>query len=101
MYDLKESGMRIKELRKKAGITQEQLAEELGVTNKTICYIENGVRGTTIDNMALIAEYFGVSIDYLVHGKETVDPIGVVLLELDAEKRALALRLFKGIVENL
>ena len=44
-YDLVESGKRIKALRKKHGLTQEQLAEQLGVAANTIARIETGNRG--------------------------------------------------------
>ena len=36
MYDIKESGARIKKLRLKKGVTQEQIANDLGVTVETI-----------------------------------------------------------------
>ena len=39
-YDLVESGKRIKALRKEHGLTQEQLAEQLGVAANTIARIE-------------------------------------------------------------
>lgn len=45
-YDLVESGKRIKALRKEHGLTQEQLAEQLGVAANTIARIETGNRGT-------------------------------------------------------
>lgn len=99
MYDLKESGKRIKELRKKRGLTQEQLGEAVGLSYKTVNYIENGVRGTTIDNMDIMAGYFGVSIDYLARGKELDNGLSILLEELSEEKRKLAMRVFRGIIE--
>ena len=47
-YDLVESGKRIKALRKEHGLTQEQLAEQLGVAANTIARIETGNRGISI-----------------------------------------------------
>ena len=41
-YDLVESGKRIRELRKQFGLTQEELAERLGVALNTISRIEIG-----------------------------------------------------------
>ena len=55
MYDIKESGARIKELRLKKGVTQEQLANDLGVTVETISRIERGVRGASIDLISLLS----------------------------------------------
>ena len=43
-YDLVESGKRIRELRKQFGLTQEELAERLGVALNTISRIEIGQR---------------------------------------------------------
>ena len=48
-YDMVESGKRIKALRKEHGLTQEQLAEQLGVAANTIARIETGNRGISID----------------------------------------------------
>ena len=56
---------RLKELRQEKDIPQELLAKELGVGNGTISLWENGKREPKLSNLILIAEYFGVSIDYL------------------------------------
>ena len=56
---------RLKELRQEKDISQETLAKELGVGNGTISLWENGKREPKLSNLILIAEYFGVSIDYL------------------------------------
>ena len=53
-------------LRKKAGLNQKQLGEVLGLSNKAICTMEGGQRGTTIEKLVLLAEYFHVSTDYLL-----------------------------------
>ena len=64
-------GEKIKELRKKRGFSQSELAEKIGVTQKTICNYENGTRfpkGQKIING--FADIFDVSIDYLLDDKE-------------------------------
>ena len=43
-HDLKECGKRIQQLRKERGLTQEQLAEKLNVSQNTIAKIEAGLR---------------------------------------------------------
>ena len=48
-YDVKESGMRIKELRIKAGMTQEELSEKLDITKNAYQKIERGANGAKID----------------------------------------------------
>ena len=58
--------VRIRELRKKSGVSQMQLANALGLTQNSIGMMERGHRGTTIDKLVLLAEYFHVSTDYLL-----------------------------------
>lgn len=56
---------RLKELRGEHNIPQEKLAADLGVGNGTISLWENGKREPKLSNLILLAQYFGVSIDYL------------------------------------
>jgi transcriptional regulator with XRE-family HTH domain len=56
---------RFKDLREEKGISQEKLADELGVSHGIISFWETGKREPKLSNLILIAEYFGVSIDYL------------------------------------
>lgn len=58
--------MRLKELRKKHGLTQKQLASALHVAQNTVCNWENGVRQIDTEYIKQIAEYFHVSTDYLL-----------------------------------
>ena len=60
-----ELGKKIKQLRYKAGFTQEQLAERLGVAAQSISKWENNVAHPDIFTLPLIAETFGVTIDDL------------------------------------
>lgn len=96
-YDVKESGQRIKKLRKERKLTQEQLAERLGISVKTVTAIETGARGTSIDGLVTIAEFFGVSLDYLVLGKKSE----VIGIEIPEEKKEFALKMLKVILENI
>ncbi len=58
-------GERIKQLRKKSGITQSALAEKLHVSGSTISQYENDEIKITIDNFIKIANIFNVPLDYL------------------------------------
>lgn len=58
--------MRIKELRKKKGISQQRLATDLNTTQNTISRYETGEREPGIDELIKIADYFHVSVDYLI-----------------------------------
>ena len=58
--------MRLKELRKKRGISQVKLALDLHTTQNSISRYETGERQADYDMLIAIADYFGVSIDYLL-----------------------------------
>lgn len=58
--------MRLKELRKARGISQLCLATELNTNQNTISRYENGEREPGIKELISIANYFNVSIDYLL-----------------------------------
>ena len=53
-------GNRIRELRKKKGVSQEDLAKLLGVTKSTISKYELGHRAMSIDQLKTVLDFFGV-----------------------------------------
>ena len=58
-------GKKIKELRKQRGITQEQLAESMGVSFQAVSKWENNIALPDITLAPILANYFGVSMDEL------------------------------------
>ena len=58
--------MRLKELRIKRGITQQRLAIELNLNQNSISRYESGLREADYQTLILLADYFQVSIDYLL-----------------------------------
>ena len=58
--------MRLKELRKKRGVSQVKLALDLHTTQNSISRFDTGERQADYDMLIAIADYFGVSIDYLL-----------------------------------
>lgn len=58
--------MRFKELRKSKNITQLKLALDLNMNQNTISRYENGERQPSLSDLIKIADYFGVSIDYIL-----------------------------------
>lgn len=69
-YDLKESGLRIKKLRKKKELTQEQLANKLNISTSNLGKLERGLQGLSIDLLIEISIFFDVSLDYILLGRE-------------------------------
>ena len=67
--DQKKIGTFLKELRKEKGITQEQFAEHLGTSGRTISRWETGSNMPDISLLVEIAEFFDVSIPEIINGE--------------------------------
>lgn len=65
-----EIGKRIAKLRRETKHTQKELADYLNVTDKAVSRWESGVGNPDIDYLPKICEFFGVTLDYLLLGKE-------------------------------
>ncbi len=61
-------------LRKKAGLSQEELAGLLGVTRQAVQKWEAGTSRPDMDNLIALARYFNVTLDWLLTGQETAPP---------------------------
>ena len=57
---------RLKEIRKKRGITQVKLSMDLNISQNSISRYEKGQREPDLATLVLIADYFHISIDYLL-----------------------------------
>lgn len=66
MFDRKIFADRVARLRKEADVSQQTMAEAIGTTKVTISRIETGQRAVSVEMLCAIADYFNVSIDYLV-----------------------------------
>lgn len=58
---------RLISLRKEAGLTQEQLAEKIGVSQSMIGHCEAGTRDPGKANKIKLATFFNVTVDYLFY----------------------------------
>ncbi len=58
--------MKIRELRKAKGISQIKMAMDLNTNQNTISRYETGEREPSINDLIKIADYFNVSVDYLL-----------------------------------
>ena len=72
-------GEKIFKLRAKAGISQEQLAEKLGVSRQAVSRWESGETTPDMANIIGLCNIFGVSADHLIRGGETAEaaPVSV------------------------
>lgn len=71
--DQKKIGIFLRELRKEKKLTQEQLSEILGVTNRSVSRWENGVNLPDFDLVIEIATYFDVSIEEFLDGERKTE----------------------------
>ena len=83
---------KLKDIRKKEGISQEQLAEKIGVTRQAITKWETGRGLPDVENMAIIAEIFKTTIDELLTDSLTKETpktfvyISETIYDIDCEK---------------
>ena len=68
-FNLVEFGKRLQECRKLKELTQEELAEMVGVEKQHISRIERGVTACSIDLLPALSVALQVSTDYLLMGK--------------------------------
>lgn len=86
---------RLKQLRKQKKLTQQGLAEELGVTYRTIQNWESELNQISIGKAKKLAEYFGVSVGYLL-GLDTPEKDGIAELIDKVNDWAISHGLDKG-----
>lgn len=65
----KKTGELIRELRKEQGLTQQQLADRMNISDKTVSKWERGAGSPDMSMLPLLSELFGVEIDVLLSGE--------------------------------
>ena len=60
----------LKIIRKQKKYSQLKVAMDLSISREALSYYENGKRSPDIEMLVLLSNYFNVSIDFLIHGKE-------------------------------
>lgn len=81
-------GKKLKFLRERNGLTQEQLANKFNLLKSSISMYENNVRLPNVEIIKDLANYFNVSIDYLLDNEEK-NKIDEELKEKEVLKKAL------------
>ena len=71
--NMKDIGFRLRKLRQVYGKTQEELCDEIGVSDTHYRKIEAGKRNGSLELIVEMAEYFNVSLDYLLLGETGSD----------------------------
>lgn len=63
-------GDRLTELRHRRGLTQHQLADKTGIKRATISHYEKNRREPDFETLVIFADFFRVTIDYIVRGEQ-------------------------------
>lgn len=59
----------LREIRRKKGFSQLKVAMDLAISREALSYYETGKRSPDLQMLILLSDYFDVSIDYLIKGK--------------------------------
>jgi SOS-response transcriptional repressor LexA len=59
-------GNRLKDLRQKCGLLQQDIAQKLNITKSAYGFYEQGKRQPTFEMVTFLADFFGVTLDYLL-----------------------------------
>ena len=79
---LVDMGLRISRQRKAVNMTQEQLADKMGVSLQTVSCIELGKKAVRPENLANLCTHLGVSADYILYGKRSEQQMGETIAKL-------------------
>ena len=60
----------LREIRKKKGYSHLKVAIDLNISREALSYYENGKRCPSLEMLVKMSDYFHVSIDYLIRGKD-------------------------------
>ena len=60
----------LKNIRKKRNLNQQKVAMDLNISREALSYYENGKRNPDVEMLRTLSQYFNVSIDFLINGKE-------------------------------
>lgn len=85
---------RLRTLRIESGLTQKQLAQKINSTDKNIWAYEKGIATPSIETLKSYAEYFDVSVDYLLGRTDELGATLPISNELPKEELEL-LRLYR------
>lgn len=94
-------GTKIKDLREKAGMTQTELANKLGVSKSVVSAYEKGIRNPSYKVLPLLAKAFNVTELYFFEkGEWQNQPVTIDISDLTKEQQRLVISLVNELKEN-
>ena len=99
-YDVQKTAERIRDLRRDRNLTQNEAAEEMGFSFSGYRKLECGWNGGSVDSLMQVAEFYHVSLDYLVYGDKP-EYISCLLNGLTERQMRIVLSNMANLVEVL
>ena len=93
-------GVKIKDLRKEKNLTQKELAQALSITVSTLSHWECGYQEPNFDDLIMIADYFEVSVDYLLGREDDFGSISIYRTENSSALSGDEQKIIDAIREN-
>ena len=101
-------GKYLKQLREAEGLTIRELAKKVNISHNTMAAYERESIMPSLQNAFIIAEYFGVPIEYLLKGEKIISKFndGVLLSlfkeidEMDREDKTIAKKFLRKLIKN-
>jgi transcriptional regulator with XRE-family HTH domain len=101
-------GKYLKQLREAEGLTIRELAKKVNISHNTMAAYERESIMPSLQNAFIIAEYFGVPIEYLLKGEKIISKFndGALLSlfkevdEMDREDRMIAKKFLRKLIKN-
>lgn len=98
-YDVKEMAERIRNLRTGSNLTQNEAAEEMGLSLSGYRKLEQGRNGGSIDSLIMVADYYHISLAYLVYGEER-DYISILSKGLTDNQKSIVRDTIASLIQN-
>lgn len=95
-------GLKIKEVRKKSGLTQEKFCEQIGIEPTSLSNIENGKSFPSMQTILTIFKVFNVSpqdffeVDYLQKSEKLEEEIIDIIKKQPSERKKILYRIIKS-----
>lgn len=99
-FDSYATGKRIQHLRKANGVTQEELAIRLNISDRHLRNLERGEEAPSIDLFVEITAIFNSTLDYLILGKTPSEQEELMKKKLYAKLRRIA-RSLDAVIDDL
>ena len=72
--DYVDMGKRVRKQRQLIGLTQQELAERIGVSTSFVGHVERGTRKASLETLVALSTALGVGVDYLLAGSLQSSP---------------------------